>query len=280
MSRYYGGWAPYVPVANRRKQAEREVAKLRKKGHAVSPVIITGRAIAATVWGKAWCAAIESFHDYENRLGRGRTYVRNGSVVDLQIAPQKVTALVSGSSLYTVSITIRSVAKAQWQALCRDCAGGIESLVELLQGRLSKGVMERLCRPETGLFPKSSEIRFSCSCPDSASMCKHVAAALYGIGSRLDHQPELLFTLRDVEHKDLVNNLGRDMPLSKSKPSSANILEADDMAALFGLEMAAPEEPSIELPDPPKPALCKKRARKYPKPDIELTPDGYVKWWK
>jgi uncharacterized Zn finger protein len=280
MSHYYGGWAPYVPVANRRKQAEREVAKLRKKGHAVSPVIITGRAIAATVWGKAWCAAMESFHDYENRLGRGRTYVRNGSVVDLQIAPQKVTALVSGSSLYTVSITIRSVARAQWHALRRDCAGGIGSLVELLQGRLSKGVMERLCRPDTGLFPKSSEIHFSCSCPDAASMCKHVAAVLYGIGSRLDHQPELLFTLRDVEQKDLVSNLGRDMPLSKSKPPSANILEADNMAALFGLDMAAPEEPSIEHPDPPKPNPRKKRAKKAPKPDIELTPDGYVKWWK
>jgi uncharacterized Zn finger protein len=275
MSRYYGSWAPYVPVADRRKQAEREIAKLRKKGQAVSPVIITGRAIATTVWGKAWCAAMESFHDYENRLGRGRSYVRNGSVVDLQIVPRKVTALVNGSSLYTVAITITSVTKAHWQSLCQDCAGGIESMVDLLQGKLSTAVMERLCRPETGLFPKSSEIRFSCSCPDSASMCKHVAAALYGIGSRLDQQPELLFTLRDARHEDLVSNLGRDMPLSKSKPSSANILEADDMAALFGLDMAASEEPSVHISDPPK-----KPAKKAPKPSLELTPDGYVKWWK
>jgi len=278
MSRFHRGWAPYIPVAEQRKQAEREIAKLRKTGQAVSPVIITGRAIATTVWGKAWCAAMESFHDYENRLGRGRSYVRNGSVVDLQIAPQKVTARVNGSSLYTVAITIKAVAKAHWQSLCQDCVGSIESLVDLLQGKLSKAVMERLCHPATGLFPKSSEIRFSCSCPDRASMCKHVAAVLYGIGSRLDHQPELLFTLRDTDHAELVAGLGRDMPLAKPPSATARILESDDMAALFGLDMAEAPPPPEKSPAP-KPAPSKKKGATA-KPDRDLTPDGHVKWWK
>ena len=161
-----------------------------------------GAPLPRTFWGKAWCENLESYRDYENRLPRGRTYVRNGSVVDLQIAPLEVTAMVSGSELYTVKISIKAMPKAQWQSLCRDCAGGIDSLVELLQGRFSKGVMERLCRQDNGLFPKPSEIRFSCSCPDSASMCKHVAAVLYGVGSRLDEQPELLFRLRAVDHSE------------------------------------------------------------------------------
>ncbi len=234
----YGGWAPYVPVAERRRKAAQEMEKLRKKGHPVSPVTISGRAIATTFWGKAWCENLESYRDYENRLPRGRTYVRNGSVVDLQIAPLAVTAMVSGSSIYKVSITIAAVPKPQWQSICRDCSGGIDSLVELLQGRLSKAVMERLCRQDRGLFPRPSEIRFKCSCPDSASMCKHIAAVLYGVGSRLDHQPDLLFRLRSVNEKDLVPDLDRALPLSKAGPAGDKVLETDDLSALFGLELA------------------------------------------
>src|SRR3954467_9255280 len=248
----YGGWAPYVPVAERRRRAEREMAKLRKKGYPVSPVRIEGRTIAGTFWGKSWCQNLESYRDYENRLPRGRTYVRNGSVVDLQIAPQEVTALVSGSSPYTVKISIKAMPKPQWQSLCRDCAGGIDSLVELLQGRFSKGVMERLCRQDNGLFPKPSEIRFSCSCPDSASMCKHVAAALYGVGSRLDEQPELLFRLRAVDHSELVADLDTAVPLSKTAPGAGRVLETEDLSALFGLDMADEESPIQSVGEAPR----------------------------
>src|SRR5206468_11872845 len=141
----------------------------------------------------------------------GRTYVRNGSVVDLQVGPGRVTALVSGSTMYDVQVTVGRVAPARWSAICRDCAGAIDSLVELLQGRFSKGVMTRLCEEKTGLFPSPKDIRFTCSCPDWASMCKHVAAVLYGIGARLDHHPELLFTLRQVDHQGLIANAGADL---------------------------------------------------------------------
>jgi len=172
------------------------------------------------------------------RLPRGRTYVRNGSVIDLKISPLKVQAMVSGSSIYKVSVGIAVVPKPQWQAICRDCAGGIDSLVELLQGRFSKGVMERLCRQDKGLFPRPSEIDFSCSCLDYASMCKHVAAVLYGIGSRLDEKPELLFHLRAVDENDLVAHIDTALPLAKKGPDAGKVLESDDLSALFGLDMA------------------------------------------
>ncbi|OAN51307.1 hypothetical protein [Magnetospirillum moscoviense] len=272
-------WAPYVPVAERRKKAEREMVKRRKAGQAVSPVVITGRTIASSAWGKAWCDTMESFGDYDSRLPRGRSYVRNGSVVDLQITAGKVTAQVAGSSLYAVTVTIHPLPKSHWQILRKDCADSIDSLVDLLQGKLSKPVMERLCRPGTGLFPKSSEIKFSCSCPDWASMCKHVAATLYGIGARLDHQPELLFALRGVDHHELITDFGQGGPLAKAPPSSANILETDDVAALFGLDMVASPAPPMETPSQPKPAARKKKSAPA-KADMELTADGYVKWWK
>lgn len=255
MARYYEDqWPAYVSVAERRLKAEREAGKLRKKGSVLSPVTLEGKKIASTFWGKAWCDNLESYRDYANRLERGRSYVRNGLVIDLQIVPHVVTAMVSGSSIYTVKINIAEVPKTQWKSICADCAGGIDSLVELLQGRFSKGVMERICRQGIGLFPNPADIRFSCSCPDVASMCKHVAAALYGVGSRLDAKPELLFRLRAVNENDLVATIGDVLPMSKQGPAAGKVLEADDMAALFGLDMGdameavAPPPPGKNVP--------------------------------
>ena len=240
---YDGGWPPYVSVAERRVKAEREAAKLRKKGQKLEPVVIEGRTIARTFWGKSWGDNLESYHDLAYRLERGRSYVRNGLVIDLKIAEREVTAMVAGSSIYRVTVGIDAVAAAQWRSICKDCAGGIDSLIELLQGRLSQGVMERLCRQGLGLFPKPKEIRFTCSCPDYASMCKHVAAVLYGVGARLDHQPELLFRLRAVNEKDLVTGLDQALPVSKKGPAGGKVLEADDLSAMFGIDMAETEPP-------------------------------------
>ena len=258
----YYEWRPYVSVAERRRTAERAMAKLKKKGHPVSPVVIAGRTIARTFWGKAWCDNLERYSDFSNRLPRGRTYVRNGSVLDLQIAPGEVKALVSGSEIYEMAVKVAAVPKARWTSICTDCAGAIDSLVELLQGRFSKGVMERICQQKTGLFPAPAEIQFSCSCPDWASMCKHVAAVLYGIGARLDEQPELLFKLRKVDERDLIAKAGSGLPLSKTGPAADKVLAADGLSELFGLDMAtAEEEPrSTSTPAPAKPAKAR-RAR-------------------
>ncbi len=237
---YYGGWGfrPYVPVWKRRRNAALEMEKLKKQGRKVAPVHIEGRTIAKTFWGEAWCENLERYSDYENRLPRGRTYVRNGSVVDLQISPGVIDALVSGSELYKVKLKVSPVGKARWQSICRDCAGAIDSLVELLRGQFSKGVMERICRQKEGLFPAPAEIKLSCSCPDSAGMCKHVAAVLYGVGARFDSQPELLFRLREVNEGDLIAHAGRDLPLTKRAPAASKVLGGEDLAAIFGLDMA------------------------------------------
>jgi uncharacterized Zn finger protein len=213
------------------------MAKLAKKGHPVSPVVITGRAIATTVWGKAWCTNLEAYSDFANRLPRGRTYARNGSVVDLQITPGKIEAHVSGSMMYRISITVTPLAKPAWEKLCTECAGGIDSMVELLQGRFSTGVMERLCRQQDGLFPTPKQIKLKCSCPDGAYLCKHVAAVLYGIGARLDHQPELLFTLRQVAATDLLAKAGTGLAAQADSPANERTLSVDDVGELFGLDM-------------------------------------------
>lgn len=252
-------WRPYVSVEQRRRKAEKTLASLRKKGQPISPVRIEGRTIARSFWGKSWCANLERYSDFASRLPRGRSYVRNGSVVDLQIARGEVRAMVSGSELYTVQVDIAPAAAKRWKAICRDCAGSIDSLVELLQGRLSERVMDRVCREGDGLFPAPGEIDLSCSCPDWADMCKHVAAALYGIGARLDSSPELLFKLRGVDETELLANADRHISLKAPAPTGAKVLDDGDAAALFGLEMAEQTGPESIAGGERQPA--KKRAR-------------------
>lgn len=231
----YGYWAPYVKVADRKRQAAREVQSMRKGGRAVAPVVIGGRTIANTFWGKAWCDNLEAYSDFANRLPRGRTYVRNGSVIDLQIREGEVTSLVSGSEIYKVKVSVRPLSRDRYGEVCAECAGAIDSVVELLAGRLSRGVMERLCRQGAGLFPEPQELSFSCSCPDWASMCKHVAATLYGVGARLDDRPELLFTLRQVDQAELVTRVSGAALVGSAPDGDLGGLED-----LFGIELDEP----------------------------------------
>ncbi len=251
MARHWGGqsdgrygsmWPAYVPVVQRRKEAEKDIAALRKKGRTISPVVIEGRkrSIASTFWGKAWCDNLESYSDYENRLPRGRTYARNGSIVHLEIASGKVEALVRGSSMYTIKLEVKALAKPRWKAVARDCSGQVTSLIELLQGKLSHGVMEIVTDKARGIFPNPTEISLSCSCPDWATMCKHVAAAMYGVGARLDKQPELLFLLRGVDPGELIaTSVGgaaakarvRDKTLAEGTLSSIFGIDIDESAS-------------------------------------------------
>jgi uncharacterized Zn finger protein len=264
----YYGWGAHVSVAERKRRAAREVEKLRKKGRPAVPVMVEGHTIARTFWGQAWCDNLERYSDFANRLPRGRSYVRNGLVIDLDITAGRVKALVSGSRIYEVVVKVTPVTKARWRSICRDCAGGIDSLVELLQGRFSKGVMERVCLQKTGLFPSLDEIEFSCSCPDWASMCKHVAAVLYGIGARLDKQPELLFKLHQVDHNELIAKAGKEFPLTRKRPNAEKILGRDDLSELFGLDLVRDTTTRVSLSGTPaKPRNAKTRAGEKNKKD-------------
>lgn len=238
----YSKWPEYIPVAQRKKNGEQEIVKLRKKGMEVHPVLIQGRNIASTFWGKAWCKHIESYSDFENRLPRGRSYVRNGSVLDLSIAKGKISALVSGASLYKINIDIIPIHQRKWYSLMQECAGKIDSLIELLQGKFSKSVMEIITHKSNGLFPAPREITFTCSCPDAAEMCKHIAATLYGVGARLDNNPEQLFVLRHADHNDLIGVAETAGKLTASKErNSKKVLNTEDLSSLFGIELQETE---------------------------------------
>ncbi|MFA6815033.1 MAG: SWIM zinc finger family protein [Lentisphaeria bacterium] len=209
-SRGYGwgdwGYPPYVSVAEKKERNAKLAQKLAQKNKDLHPVVITGRKLAKTFWGNAWCENVESYQDYSNRLSRGRSYVRNGAVLDLQITTGMVTALVAGSERkpYEVEIKIKRLEKAKWEELKNKCVGKISSVLDLVQGKLSSEIIKELCHKETGLFPSLKEIETRCSCPDMARLCKHLAAVFYGIGARLDENPELFFKLRGVDEAELI----------------------------------------------------------------------------
>ena len=248
MSRY--SWRPYVPVAARRARALMKMENLRKKGLDIKPVEIEGRKIARTFWGEAWCDHLESFSDYENRLPRGRTYVRNGSVCHLDIAKGDVKAMVSGSELYAVKIAIKTLPRKKWKDVKNRCAGQIGSLLELLQGRLSKNVMSVVTDCNKGLFPMPGEISLKCSCPDWAVMCKHVAAVLYGVGTRLDEEPELLFVLRGVDHEELISAEVSVAATTSGTKGSRRRIADDTLADVFGIEMSEDVTTAKTKPSP------------------------------
>ncbi len=247
----YGGWRPYVPVAMQRANTAREIKELRKKGMDIEPIEIQSRKIAHTFWGEAWCKHLEQFSDFANRLPRGRTYVRNGSVCHLAIKKGRVEAIVSGSDLYHVAIHIAPLAPTKWKNIRKQCAGRIGSMLELLQGQLSSQVMKIVTDPATGLFPRPRDIKLHCDCPDWAVMCKHVAAVLYGVGARLDEKPELLFMLRKVDHEDLIA-AGLDMQAATRGKGKRRRLVNRDLSSLFGVDIEDTTPPGNRRKTPPR----------------------------
>jgi len=258
-----GGWPEYVPVHQRLARAkERAVKQAKRAGRTPEPVRMSGRDIATTFWGQSWCKNLENYSDISNRLPRGKTYARNGSVVDLAVSRGRVEAIVAGSMAYDIAIAISPITPGKWRAIKRDCATSIGSLIDLLSGQLADDVMERLVRPGDGMFPSPREINVTCSCPDGARICKHIAAVFYGIGHRLDTKPELLFLLRGVDQTDLVAAATKASVSQAVRGTSAHALAEDDLSAIFGIDLGA----SAALMEVPAaaPRHTKSAARKRP----------------
>ena len=268
MSRYRRrndyGYPEYVSVGERRAKAEKKIQQLKKKNPDISPVVINGTKIAHSWWGISWNKNLESYADYSNRIGRGRSYVRHGSVLDLKIKEGKILSLVQGSTSrpYEVKISISKIKSSVWQKILSECRGQIDSLQTIVDGKLPKTMETVLTQPSSGMFPAPAEIHLNCSCPDSAYMCKHVAATLYGVGARLDNDPSLFFTLRGVKMKDLVSQAvkgeAKTLLQRAKKKTSDRIISEADLSATFGIDM--------DLPSPSSPAPMKKGTRSVPPP--------------
>ena len=265
----YRGYPRYVSVGEKRAKARRKLEKLRKKHPDIRPVVIEGNTLVRTWWGKAWNGNLGKYADYENRVGRGRSYLRHGAVLDLQISPGRVSSLVQGSRAkpYAVGIEIKPLSRSIWRKIRAACEGQVASLQELLEGRFPKDLMELFTAKGSGLFPSPKEIVFRCSCPDWAYMCKHVAATLYGIGTRLDEDPGLFFVLRKLKMEDLITQAVRDKSarlLKRAKKKTSRVIDDADLGRVFGIELetaALAENEGSEVPVVEPRVTVKKRRR-------------------
>jgi uncharacterized Zn finger protein len=262
---YWGGYYPrYVSVAEKKAKAAKKLKQLKKKNPGIQPVVIEGGAIALSWWGKSWNQNLERYADYSNRIGRGRSYARHGAVLDLQIDSGKVEALVQGTRAkpYSVMVKIKAINEKIWQDIKTACGGKLDSLQELLAGKFPKALSEIFMEQGTGLFPSPKEIEFSCSCPDWAYMCKHVAATLYGIGARLDEDPSLFFKLRKARMNDLVTEAVEDKTrklLEKAKKKTKRVIAESDLADVFGIDMEKPVFPIKKSANVTKKSVNKKK---------------------
>ena len=225
-------------VNEQKARVQRDIAKRVRRGEVFDKLEVPqgSKKLATTFWGKAWCDHLQTYQEYDHRLPRGRSYLRQGNVYQLKIEPGLVSAMVAGSALYETKVHIKPLDPEVWTGLVEACAGQVGSMLDLLAGKLGEGVLRVLTHPEEGLFPQSKEIRFDCSCPDHADMCKHVAAVLYGVGVLLDAQPELFFTLRSVDGTELLAS-GREEMVQDLTAETGGGLEGEDLSALFGIEM-------------------------------------------
>jgi len=236
----YYGYPVYVSVAEKKEKAKRSIEKLRKKNPNISPVIINGNLIATKWWGKAWNKNLESYAELSNRIGRGRSYVKQGAVLDLQLKKGEIEALVQGSGTkpYSVVIKIDKLNEKKWESVIEICNHRIDTMESLLVGEFPKEFDELFRTSEKGLFPYPKEIHFECSCPDSARVCKHIAAVLYGVGARLDDDPILFFKLRDIDFEVLLKKSIEDKMKSMLKNAdkkSTRIIDDNEVFDLFGL---------------------------------------------
>lgn len=265
------GWYPrYVTVAEKKARAAQKVKKLRKKIPAIQPVILPGKALATSWWGKAWNKNLERYADYSNRIGRGRSYVRHGAVLDLHIEPGVITALVDGSFAepYEVAITIAKLPKKNWQKIQQQASSQLSSLPDLLAGKFPKSLQDIFMAKGQGLFPSPKEIKLNCDCPDWATMCKHVAATLYGVGARLDADPSLFFTLRQVAIDELVSQAvasKTDSILNENRATGHKVIADNSLGELFGISMDEKIDFTTPTGKKPKENVTKKTA-KVPRP--------------
>jgi uncharacterized Zn finger protein len=253
-------WWSYEDVREQKERLQREIAKRKKRGEKFEVLAAPAgqKKLCATFWGQAWCRNLESYQQYESRLPRGRSYLRQGNVYNLEIEAGQLSAVVAGSELYDTSIHIQPLPKKQWQQIVKAGAGQVGSMLDLLAGKLGDGLMRLLTDPQDGLFPKPKEIRFDCSCLDHADMCKHVSAVLYGVGVLLDTRPELLFTLRGVDQAELLSNASNAAITDLS--ANTGDLAGVDLSAIFGIDLGGEAPVPVVAAAP----VVKQAAKKKP----------------
>jgi uncharacterized Zn finger protein len=225
-------------VKDLRQRAAFFAKKLGDEGVRLTPVKSAKKSISSSFWGQAWNRNLNHYSMFANQLAPGRTFLRNGAVIDLCVEKGTIRGLVAAQSLCEVAVKARPVDTARWARLVERCSGSVRSLTDLMSGKLPEETLAAITDESAGLFPEPEEITFSCSCPDWTDVCVHVAAVLYGFSLRLDEEPALLFTLRSTDPADLISS-ATDKFVSDVAAVSDPMVESDmhQLEDLFGIDL-------------------------------------------
>jgi len=159
-----------------------------------------------TWWAKRWISALERL-GWSNRLQRGRTYARQGNVLEVKVRPGRIDARVQGSRKrpYRVTIHIEPLSDSDWDKAASAMAERALFAARLLAGEMPENIEDAFVQCDTQLFPRSEQdIDMSCTCPDWANPCKHIAAVFYTLGTEFDRDPFLLLLLRGMSREHLL----------------------------------------------------------------------------
>lgn len=230
------GWSQEA-AHEHKEHLQRQIDRRLKRGETLQVLTAPSgsKKLCTTFWGQAWCRNLEAYQVYDARLPRGRSCLRQGKLFNLEISAGRISALVAGADLYEASVHIQPLSQERWQEITHAATSRAPSMLDLLAGRLGDDLMQLLTDPEHGLFPSPKEIRFDCSCPDYADLCEHTAAVLYGTGLKLDADPALLFTLRQVDPAALLASAGS--TVTSALPDTGGDLSGSDLSALFGIDL-------------------------------------------
>ncbi len=226
---YDEDYSPRLSIKQLAALAAERLATLCADGAELHPIVNSTRKLAANFWGSAWMKHLARCEAGGLCLAPGRSLLRHGCVLDLNIGPGLITALVSADELYEVNLRIEPLADEQLECLRNACCGRIDSLVSLLEGKVDSAVLEILCAPDGGLLPEPADWHMSCSCPDWAEPCSHAAAAIYAAGVLIDADPMLLFRLRSIDPASLMT--------APSIPVIEPAFDADALSSAFGIEL-------------------------------------------
>jgi len=195
-------------------------------------------------WAKRWIQVLESFN-IGARLGRGRSYARQGQVTAITIDKGRITAAVQGSrpKPYDVTITVKGIATSGWKKLIQAISGQALFAANLLAGQMPQDIEDAFKAVGLSLFPKQlKDLHTDCSCPDWSNPCKHIAAVYYLLGEEFDRDPFLLFKLRGLSREELVRLLG-DHSHPKKKKNGKSRIESAGLMEQEQKEPSPPPEP-------------------------------------
>lgn len=171
-----------------------------------------------TAWGQRFLQALEQGLE-PKRLARGRQYSASHRVPDWAWTGGhlRFSGKNRGTAYYGMNEPIRFEGHIEisplpgclWQAVIPELGNQAGFIARLLLNEIPDSLESHLQARGHSLIPGryGEDLQATCSCPETESPCRHVAAVLVALAARIDQTPLLLFELRGLNRATLAARL-------------------------------------------------------------------------